>query len=79
MSEEMSEEMNVFWENSQKTCDLFSWKTTGKHVTFLPGKTVAKLLCVFQEYIQRKRLCVYKGNSWHKDKFFLFVSPENNE
>jgi hypothetical protein len=49
MSEEMSEEMNVFWENSQKTCDLFSWKTTGKHVTILPGKTVANLVCVFQE------------------------------
>jgi hypothetical protein len=47
MSEEMSEEMNVFQENSQKTCDLFSWKTTGKHFTILPGKTGENLLCVF--------------------------------
>ena len=49
------------------------------HCTFLPGKTAANLFCVFQDYIQRKRQRVYKGNGWHKDKFFLFVSPENNE
>ena len=71
--------MNVFWENSRKTCDLFSWKTTGKHITILPGKTVANVFCVFQEYIQRKRQRVSQGNSWHKDRFFLFVSLENND
>ena len=34
----MSEEMSVFWENRQKTCDLFSSKTTRKHFTILRAK-----------------------------------------
>jgi hypothetical protein len=79
MSEEMSEEMNVCNENSRKTCDLFSKKTAGKHVTCLQGKTVANLFRVFQGYIQRKIQCVYKENSQNKDKFFPFVSMESNE
>ena len=71
--------MGFFWENSQKTCDLFSQKTAGKHVTILPSKTMANCLCVFQENRQRKRQSVSLGNSWDKDKFFLFVSLENNQ
>ena len=35
----MSKKINVFWENRQKTCDLFSWKTSRKHTTILSGKT----------------------------------------
>ena len=58
---------------------MFAMKTAGKHVTCLQGKTVANLFRVFQGYIQRKIQCVYKENRLNKDKFFLFVSVENNE
>ena len=71
--------MGFFWENSQKTCDPFSRKTVRKHVTILPSKIMANCLCVFQEYRQRKRQSVSLGNSWDKDKFFPFVSLENNQ
>jgi hypothetical protein len=79
MREEMSEEMNVFSENGRKTCDLFSRKTSGKHVICFPGKHPENISRVFQEYIQRKRQHVSQGNNWHKVKCFLFVSLENNE
>ena len=75
----MSEEMGFFWENSQKTCDPFSRKTVRKHITILPSKIMANCLCVFQEYRQRTRQSVSLGNSWDKDKFFPFVSLENNQ